>query len=120
MHTSVYTTCMVRIKECSPGRRKWVVPESSEVVMLSLRIPVGLRDRLVTVATESGVTIQSIGRRALELEVTACEALLEDARDREVMIRERLVEERHHQHEDPRLYQVVAKQPLVDSERDPS
>lgn len=61
-----------------------------ETVMLSLRVPTALKDRLAAVSAEAGVTIQSIGRRALEVELEARQALLDDATEREASIRERV------------------------------
>lgn len=58
--------------------------------MLSLRVPTALKDRLAAVSAEAGVTIQAIGRRALEVELEAREALLDDATKREASIRERV------------------------------
>lgn len=59
-------------------------------VMLSLRVPTALKDRLASISAEAGVTIQSIGRRALEVELEAREALIIDAAKREASIRERV------------------------------
>ena len=58
--------------------------------MLSLRVPAELKDRLALVSAAAGVTIQAIGRRALEVELEAREALLSDAAEREASIRERV------------------------------
>lgn len=68
-----------------------------ETVMLSLRVPAALKDRLAAVSAEAGVTIQSIGRRALEVELEARQALLDDATEREASIRERVRAGQSHQ-----------------------
>lgn len=65
--------------------------------MLSLRVPTALKDRLASVSADAGVTIQSIGRRALEVELEAREALLVDAAEREASIRQRVRGSRAHQ-----------------------
>ncbi len=67
-----------------------------EPVMLSLRVPAALRDRLSAVAGQAGVTIQSIGRRALEVELETREAMLVDAVEREAEIRGRVRSEVAH------------------------
>lgn len=69
----------------------------AETVMLSLRVPTALKDRLASVSAEAGVTIQAIGRRALEVELEAREALLNDATEREASIRERVRAGQAHQ-----------------------
>lgn len=103
MQTYVYTTATVRCNamgrvqvscsSCSCVKVPGVIRESAsddETVMLSLRVPTALKDRLATVSAEAGVTIQSIGRRALEVELEARQALLDDAAAREASIRERV------------------------------
>jgi len=45
---------------------------------------------LATASAEAGVTIQSIARRALEVELEARQALLDEAAQREASIRERV------------------------------
>ena len=61
-----------------------------ETVMLSLRVPTTLKDRLASMSAQSGATIQSIGRRAIEVELGMREALLLDAAEREASIRDRV------------------------------
>lgn len=65
--------------------------------MLSLRVPAELKDRLALVSAAARVTIQSICRRALELELEAREALPPDAASREASIRERVLAGQAHQ-----------------------
>lgn len=103
MQTHVYTTCMVLGKaglvgagsrRCSFCARECSVTTDSvaddEAVMLCLRVPAALKERLATVSNEAGVTIQSIGRRAIEAELDARDALLADAAKREPEIRDRV------------------------------
>ena len=66
------------------------VPSVEETVMLLLRVPPELKPRLMTVATELGVTIQSIGRVALEIELQAREEMLIGGAEREEEIRRRV------------------------------
>lgn len=76
-----------------------VIRESAtedETVMLSLRVPTALKNRLASVSAEAGVTIQSIGRRALEVELETREALIHDAAEREASIRERVRADQPH------------------------
>lgn len=49
-----------------------------ESVMISFRVPKWLRDRITSIATVSGVSMQEIGRCALEAEVEVREMLLAD------------------------------------------
>jgi predicted DNA-binding protein len=58
--------------------------------MLSLRVPPELKQRLAAVAAESGVTIQSIGRQALEIELAVREEMLVGKAEREELIRRRV------------------------------
>ena len=112
MQTYVYTTCRLpgkaglvgagsrrcsfRARECS------VTGESAtddETVMLCLRVPAALKTRLTSMSMEAGVTIQSIGRRAIEIELDTREAMAADAAEREVAIRERIRSTGSHQSE---------------------
>ena len=61
-----------------------------ETVMLSLRVPVALKNRLASLSSESGATIQSIGRRAIEIELETREAVLAKALALEPEIRNRI------------------------------
>ena len=109
MQTYVYTAATVpcnaegRVQvfcsNCSCVKVPDVIRESDgdgETVMLSLRVPTALKQRLASVSAEAGVTIQSIGRRALEVELETREALLDDAAEREASIRERVRAGRAH------------------------
>ena len=59
-------------------------------VMLSIRVSPEMKRRLSAIAAETGLTIQSIGRQALEIELTAREEMLVGRAEREERIRRRV------------------------------
>jgi len=103
MHAPVYTTGTVTGQQLAllavalplrTPRRGPVLPHHpssvEETIMLSLRVPPELKQRLAAVAAESGVTIQSIGRQALEIELAVREEMLVGKAEREELIRRRV------------------------------